>query len=160
MLVLGIVAAIAVNALAQSGMVGKTGVYVAAAAAAALVLWFARVAGALPFMDTVSRATLAERMGRQFGAKVASRDVPMWGGSTDTAYVVEWDGPRCRLTLELGPTGTSLSADAPERAASGYEIAVSEGKFTVKGEGAAAERLLDEGTRAALNTIDRLKAQG
>lgn len=140
---------------------GEAGVYIGIAVAVAAVGWLAWVTGSLPFIDTGMRAALAGRMAKRLKGTVSSFEQSIWGGNTATAYAVEWEGRQRRYRLEFDVTGTTLSAAGPGGAARDAIISVSNGNFRCEGNGRVlAERLLDEGMRAALVSIDRLKGGG
>lgn len=158
LLILGILALIAIAMLGRAGAIGGVAVYVACATVIGALGWLAWASGSLPFVDSAQRSAVANRIARNLGATLTHEDQPIWGGKTATAYLVDWQGPGGRYKLQLDVTGVHFSGTAAGCNPASATVSVREGTFRVDGEASAlAERLLDEPTRNALNSIDRLK---
>lgn len=161
LLILGVIAVVALNALKDAGHFGETGFYAGVAVTAAVLGWAAWLTGALPVLDARLRASLAERMAKRLNGRVYSAEEQIWGGATATRYIVEWQSPRRPYTLEFGVSGMAFGARVPGGQAPRALVSVRNGEFAAEGEGKAlAERLLDDNMRGALNAIDRLKGGG
>lgn len=158
LVILGILAVVAIGTLGRSQALDTTGVYVASAIVLAVLAWLAWMTGALPFLDSAQRGSVARALAKQVGGKLAAEERPIWGGKTATTYIVGWDGPRCRFALEFDVSGISFRGETKVGRTAQAIVSVREGAFVAQGEGTAlAERLLDEQVRAALDAIDRLK---
>ena len=110
---LAIIAIIAVIILSKFDSLDSPGGYAVAGLVAAAFTWLAWMMGALPFVDTALRASLARRMAKRLDGTISKVEQRIWGGGTATAYGVEWNGPRCRFQLEFDVTGTLLRGHVP-----------------------------------------------
>ena len=156
--ILAILAVVAIGTLDRSGALSRAGVYVASAIVLAVLVCLAWFTGALPFLDSTQRGAVANRMARDLGATLTREDQPIWGGNTAAAYIVDWLGPGGRYKLQFDVTGVHFSGTGAGCNSASATVNVREGTFQIDGEGSAlAEQLLDEPTRSALNSIDRLK---
>jgi hypothetical protein len=157
LLVLAGIAAVAINKLSSTGILGTRGVYAAAAIIAAALAWGAWEMGELPFLDAARRRMLAKRMAKKLNGSVSSKEQNIWGGGTATSYTVQWDRTSGRFELEFDVGGTTLRGNSRGARDVRFAISVDEDRFEITGDEAKlAEQLLDNPTRAALTAIDRL----